>query len=72
LQNEAGTSCRPDAQEALQRLEAAIVDAFDEMNRHLAHARFDFSNDIQWARSIGIATSVGVAYFLAAELSVVF
>lgn len=42
LQNEAAVG-KPGASEHLQRLEAAIADAFAEMNRHLASASFNFS-----------------------------
>jgi len=48
LQNACAISSRPDAQESLKRLEAAIVDAFDEMNRNVARATFNFSNSIEF------------------------
>jgi hypothetical protein len=48
LQNACATSSRPDAQESLKRLEAAIVDAFDDMNRNIARATFNFSNSIEF------------------------
>ncbi len=48
LQNECATSGRPAAQERLQKLEMAIVDAFGEMNKHLASTAFNFSSDLKF------------------------
>jgi hypothetical protein len=48
LQNEWAISCRLDAQESLKRLEVAIVEEFDEMNRNLARATFNFSASIEF------------------------
>src|SRR5215467_9500409 len=45
LQNECATSGGPSAQERLQKLEIAVVDAFDEMNKHLASAALNFSSN---------------------------
>lgn len=49
LENECATSARPGAQQRLQKLETAVVDAFGEMNKHLAGAAFEFSSDRTFA-----------------------
>jgi hypothetical protein len=36
------------AKDQLQRLEAAIVDVFDDMNAHLSVATFSFRHEIGW------------------------
>jgi hypothetical protein len=51
LQNEVSTSARPGIAERLQKLEAAIVDAFVVMNRNLAAASFNFCNDLKYSLS---------------------
>jgi hypothetical protein len=48
LQNACATSGRPGDQESLIRLEAAIVDAFDDMNRNLGRATFNLSTSIEF------------------------
>jgi hypothetical protein len=47
LQNAAALST-PGAKEQLQRLEAGIVDVFDDMNAHLSVATFSFRPEIGW------------------------
>jgi hypothetical protein len=47
LQNAAAIST-PGAKEQLQRLEAGIVDVFDNMNRHLSAAPFSFRAETGW------------------------
>jgi hypothetical protein len=42
LQNESLTSARPGTVERLENLEAGIIHVFNEMNKHLAAAQFDF------------------------------
>jgi hypothetical protein len=47
LQNAAAIST-PSAKEQLQRLEAGIVDVFDNMNEHLLAATFSFRAETGW------------------------
>lgn len=48
LQNDFATSGRANVSGSLRKLEAAVVDTFDDMNRNLAGATFDFVNVIQF------------------------
>jgi len=49
LQNECAVSARPRACERLEKLEAAIVAAFGEMNRNLAAGSFNFCTDKKYS-----------------------